>query len=474
VSPEFAHALNALDPAVLGARIKATRVAAGLTQPALAGQDASVAYLSRIESGQRRPGPSLLEALAGRLGVTVDFLVLGDAWEDSRRLELKLDHAELSLVGGDAAQALAQAREVLDEEGLAVLCGGTVRARYVEAAALDALGDPAATAAYTALLESDPDSTTALRAATALSRIWRERGQLHRAVSTARAALDALPPQERGTDEAIRLSLTLAAALYTVGQVEEAAAICDDAIAVAEELDSPLARASAYWNASVMRAESGAVDDALRLASTAMHLMESTERIRDIARLRNQLAWTMVRVHPPRLAEAREAAERAVAELEWSAASPADRARNATLLAVVTYLEGDLEEAARQAGAVLDAAVELPFIEVGALIVQGRVHWALGRHEEARDAYRRAIAVMTGLGADREAATYWFDLATLADEAGLHDEARDAYRRAAASTGLHARLADLGRVSQVAVDAGVVQARGGKAPERSSTCTSRE
>ena len=103
MAPELAHALNALDPAVLGARIKAARVAAGLTQPALAGTDASVAFLSRIESGQRRPSPELLEALASRLGVTVEYLVLGDGWEDARRLELQLDHAELSLAGGEAA-----------------------------------------------------------------------------------------------------------------------------------------------------------------------------------------------------------------------------------------------------------------------------------------------------------------------------------------------------------------------------------
>ena len=54
MAPELAHALTALDPADLGARIKAARVAAGLTQPELAGSDVSVAYLSRIESGQRR------------------------------------------------------------------------------------------------------------------------------------------------------------------------------------------------------------------------------------------------------------------------------------------------------------------------------------------------------------------------------------------------------------------------------------
>src|SRR4051794_18434357 len=138
MSPELAHQLTALDPAVLGSRIKAARVAAGLTQPELAGPDASVAYLSRIESGQRRAGADLLQTLATRLGVTLDYLVHGQGWEDAGRLELQLDHAELSLVGGEAATALELARESLGSPGLQSVTGGIIRARYVEAAALDA------------------------------------------------------------------------------------------------------------------------------------------------------------------------------------------------------------------------------------------------------------------------------------------------------------------------------------------------
>ena len=113
MSPELAQQLTALDPALLGGRIKAARVAAGLTQPELAGPDASVAYLSRIESGQRRAGTDLLQTLATRLGVTLEYLAYGEGWEDAGRLELQLDHAELSLVGGEAAAALGSAREVL-------------------------------------------------------------------------------------------------------------------------------------------------------------------------------------------------------------------------------------------------------------------------------------------------------------------------------------------------------------------------
>src|SRR4051795_4254252 len=166
MAPELARALTALDPAELGARIKSARVAAGLTQPVLADSDVSVAYLSRIESGQRRPSPELLASLAQRLGVTVDYLVLGESWEDARRLELQLDHAELSLVGGEGGNALSLAREVIASAGVQAVPGGIARARYVEAAALDTLGDPAATAAFELLLAGGLESAIRLKAAT--------------------------------------------------------------------------------------------------------------------------------------------------------------------------------------------------------------------------------------------------------------------------------------------------------------------
>src|SRR5262245_1386818 len=301
MSPELAHQLTALDPAVLGGRIKAARIAAGLTQPALAGPDASVAYLSRIESGQRRPGADLVQTLAAKLGVTIEYLAYGEGWEDAGRLELQLDHAELSLAGGEAQSALDLAREALGSPGVDAVPGGRIRARYVEAAALDALGEPAAVPALKLLLNDASDTAIRLKAATALCRIWREQGQLERAIACAKGQLDALPADALGTEESIRLSVTLAAALFVGGRAEEAAELCDQAIAESERLSSPVARASAYWNASVIRANSGDVAGALPLAKRALHLLENTERVRDIGRLRIQLGSIMLRTDPPRL-----------------------------------------------------------------------------------------------------------------------------------------------------------------------------
>lgn len=441
MAPELAHALTALDPGDLGARIKAARVAAGLTQPALAGTDASVAYLSRIESGQRRPSTDLLASLADRLGVTVEYLVLGDDWEDARRLELQLDHAELSLVGGEAGNALTQARDVLASAGLEAVNGGLTRARYVEAAALDTLGDPAATKAFEQLLASGLESSLRLKAATALCRIWREQGQFERAIACAQTALRDVPADVAGSEEGIRLSVTLAAALFVSGRTQEAAELCDRAIAESERLASPVARASAYWNASLIRSESGDMTEALALAKRALHLLENTERVRDIGRLRVQLSAIMLRTDPPRIEDAQEQLRIANTELDWSEASPADAARSGLLSAQALFMQGDTDQAAHNARGVLEASGnEMPLISVEALILLGQVAWNTGDREGAHVSYRRAIAVLTGVGADREAGQVWFELGALADEAGLTEEARDAYRRAAASTGLVARL----------------------------------
>ncbi len=148
-----------------------------------------MAYLSRIESGQRRAGTDLLQVLAARLGVSLEFVAYGEGWEDAGRLELQLDHAELSLAGGEAGNALALAREVLAAPGLEAVSGGLIRARYVEAMALDALGDPSSVPAFQQLLNDAPDSITRLKVATALCRIWRESGQFERAIACAQSQL---------------------------------------------------------------------------------------------------------------------------------------------------------------------------------------------------------------------------------------------------------------------------------------------
>ena len=64
--------LYEIHPTELGRRLRAARLAKGWTQTDLAGDLVSVGYVSRLESGQRRPNATVLAGLAARLDVPVD------------------------------------------------------------------------------------------------------------------------------------------------------------------------------------------------------------------------------------------------------------------------------------------------------------------------------------------------------------------------------------------------------------------
>lgn len=95
-----AELLHAVDLTALGSRVRAARVAKGWTQSDLAGKDISVGYVSRIESGSRRPNLSVLTSLASRLGTPVEQLLQGVTASQYDEIRLGLDYAELALETG--------------------------------------------------------------------------------------------------------------------------------------------------------------------------------------------------------------------------------------------------------------------------------------------------------------------------------------------------------------------------------------
>ncbi len=125
------------------------------------------------------PGPDLLGRAPARRDV--DYLVLGEAWEDASGSSCSSTTPSSPWSAARPPRHWPRSARCWRRPGSRPCAAGVIRARYVEAAALDALGDAGATSASTALLESGPDSATALKAATALCRIWREQGQLERA-----------------------------------------------------------------------------------------------------------------------------------------------------------------------------------------------------------------------------------------------------------------------------------------------------
>src|SRR5690242_11042462 len=65
------------DPRAVGVRARDARLAAGLAQRDLGFDGCSAAYVSRIESGTRRPSLQVLRHFARVIGVSEDYLATG-------------------------------------------------------------------------------------------------------------------------------------------------------------------------------------------------------------------------------------------------------------------------------------------------------------------------------------------------------------------------------------------------------------
>jgi tetratricopeptide (TPR) repeat protein len=443
VDAQIAELSRTVDPAVLGSRLRAARVAAGLTQAEVAAGVASTAYISRIEAGQRRPELGLLGRLAERLHTSTEELVTGLTRNRSAELQLSLDYAELALASGNAADALAGVRTVMAD-----LTGSTDQAlrrsaRHLLAAALEGAGDTdEAILLLEELVAEDPHDLTWLKSLTTLSRLYRDAGDFSRAIDVGERASVAI--QQSGleiTGEAVQLSLTVAAAYYERGDANHAARVCQRTLRLATELGSPLALASAYWNASVIESRRGRAEIALPLAKKALHYFEAGEDARNLARLRSQVGIIQLRLDPPQPGEATATLRQAAQELELSSATPIDRADNDLALARAHHLLGDADEARRLADLGLGHAEGVaPLLVAEAHLIRGQIATGAGDLDDAREEYRTAIRVLSAAGADRRAGELWFELASLLDDLDAHDEAREAYRSAAATAGLSVRV----------------------------------
>jgi tetratricopeptide (TPR) repeat protein len=434
---------NASDPLKVGERLREARRRANLTQTELGGDVASSAYVSRLEAGARRGDLELFVAFANRLSMDArDLLIDRSASADDPRIRLQIDYAELALTSGNAVQAELGIADLTDET-LADLSLDLARAvRRVRAGVYEATGRLSMAITEGEILAAgERRDLHWINDLIALSRCYRESGDFTRAIAVGSRAEGEI---ERvglgGTTEAIQLVLTVASAYSNKGDLVYATQMCREAAARADELGSPLATASAYWNASVFEFDQGRVDEAVPLARRALSEFERAEDSRNIGRLRGALGVFLTQLDPPELAEAIEVLERSRAELIASSAGRYDVARSSWALARAYFQNGDRDAARRRMDEALELADEgAPLILASVTVLRGQFAFADGDRDAARVRYREAIHILTGIGSDRSAGQLWFELADLLERVGDTEGALTAYKSAAASVGFAER-----------------------------------
>ena len=355
VTPDLRVRAKNIDAALVGGRIKLARQRAGLTQGEAAGDQMSTAYISRIEAGQRRASAELLVALANRLGCDPEELLAPDedvaAREHVARLTLDLDYAELDLRTGQAESALSRVDALLAEPDLPHDARGQGPLPARPGARVDCGQLTPAIKAFEDVLVSSTDALFRIRALLALSRCYREEGDLARACEIGdRAAALVSAADLEGSAEGIQLAVTVAAAHFERGDVNHALRMCERAV---RERRAPRVAAGAGLGLLEQQHRAPAPGQRRRRAAPGPEgrgpARADPRRAQHGAAAHASSAscssrWTRRRSRAPSLNF-----ERAREEMGFNDASPFDQGRNELGRARCRLLIGDAEEAERLA-----------------------------------------------------------------------------------------------------------------------------
>ncbi len=405
----------------IGTRIRAARLAAGLTQQQLAEGRYTKAYISALEQGHAKPSMAALDFIAGRLGLPPSaFLGRDDRWD---RLE-----ADLLLASGDGDEASVAFRTLL----------GPARDRGVRAELLSGLAEslcrlerwqealPAATEAVD-LFRALGRTAEALGATYWLAYARFQSGDTNGAhVLLARIVDD--PELAETADLRVRALIALGAVATDQGDHAAAATWLDRARSLSDDIDDRR-RASLLSMIATSRAAAGDVEGAIRAGAESLALYRSAEARHEAAVIENNLAMAWLQAGDPERAREYASAARRRHEIDGDRSS---LAHVADTEARICLAFGDAEAALRLAldaeTLATDTANERALAH--ARITIARALEALGRADESVTAYQAAIELLRADGgrpALREALT---GLADLLAALGRHREAFELTREA--------------------------------------------
>ena len=269
----------------IGARLKAARLRAGLTQQQVAAGRYTKAYVSALENGLIKPSMAALRFLAVRLGTTPSEL-LADADERWARME-----AELRLAAGDWQAAVDRFDELLDRDPQ-----GLERARVVVGLAEGFCRLGRAAEAIRAASEADDRFTRAgLRAEARLARYWLA-GAHHLSDNPdeAKRLFEQLLAEDTeaaplGVDLRIRVLVALAAVMTQSGQPRRALSFLEEARGIGADIDDRR-RAALLSSLALGYRATGDMEAAMRSGLQSLALYKAADAVVESASVENELA----------------------------------------------------------------------------------------------------------------------------------------------------------------------------------------
>jgi tetratricopeptide (TPR) repeat protein len=421
----------------LGQRLRALRVAAGLTQEGLAEGRFSKEYISQIERGKTRPTESTIEWLAQRLGVDPAFLSDGVSVEERTKVETLLARAE------------AQTEAHRYEEGIA---------SFREAR-------PA--------VEATGSSDLALRLLSGEAWALQEHGEVNASLELLQKARDLVESAQFSDVDRADVLFRVAVCRYKLSSIGTAVALFDEALALAERSGLPCdllraeilnwrsrchrrqrdyvaahedvhralelaqdvgdrrALANTYFMASAIAQRQGHWILSRSYAQRAKQLYQALNDERNVGRLLLQLGGLTLL-----LGDEDQAVEHLKASFTQAleSDSPADAAQALGGLARVHLTKGEYDQAdemARKALALLGGREDFLHEICPSQLVLGRALMERGRFDEAGDCFREADAAAEQMASISHRAEAWVAMGDLAARRGDDRESARLYRNAA-------------------------------------------
>lgn len=421
----------------LGERVKALRIAAGLTQSDLAAGRFSKEYISQIERGKTRPTDTTLALLAEQLGVDPAFLASGVSTEERTKVEALLVQAEALAEDHrdtEAVEAFRNARQAVAGTLAPAL---ELRALVGEAWALQQLGElsDAIGLMQQARELSEGPAFSDVERADVVFRLAVCRYKLS-SVGTAIALFDEALALAEGSGmpcDLLRAEI-LGWRSRCHRRNRDYVAAREDverALELAQDLGDRRAIANTYFQAMLVAQREGHWVLSRNYGQRAKELYQELNDERNVGRLLLNLGGlTLLLGDEDRAAEHLKASFTRALETD----SPADAAQALGGLATVHLRRGEYDQAdalARKALALLQGREDFLHEICPSQLVLGRALMERGHLDEAEECFRAADAAAEQMASISHRTEAWVALGDLATRRGDDRGAAHLYRRAA-------------------------------------------
>ena len=424
-------------PEGVGARVRALRVAAGLTQAELGGDRFTKEYVSQVELGKTKPSPAAIAWLTERLGVERTALE-GDAGPSARAVcEVAVARAEAAVEARRYAEAvddLVRVRPGVESSGDALLA---LRHSMAFGWALHHLGRLEEAADLLGAAASAATNEEGAAAALAPGRDGRGGGrllQVRHPTAFPRLAADRLLGGAADlTSDALRVRILNTRAKIRRRQKDFTAAAEDvqQALELARALDDDRVLAETYLDASLVAERRNEYTRARDYAERSKALFERVSDHEYVGKLLNNLGQLhAITGRPDEAVPLLRESFRIAVEQD----NRVDAAFAASSLASARLHSGDPEgaiESANRAIELLGGRAEYRQEEGNARLVMGKAHLGLDRIDEAERDFEAAAACFAAVESISHMAGSWVALGDVATRRGDPERAAELYRRAA-------------------------------------------